>query len=104
MPTYRFADRSPEEQARIAVADDAERDRAARLHVAQEQAQAIGRMGATLRELRRETEAQAWEIARLRYYCEALERLLTAEQHAAAVEEAALALAQHDPPEWVTAR
>jgi hypothetical protein len=40
-----------------------------------------------------------WECAKLRYYCEALERRVTPEQRAAALDEAAAAVAQHDPPD-----
>lgn len=48
-----------------------------------------------------ETTEQAWEIAKLRYYVEALERLATPEERQTAVDEASIALAKHNPPEWV---
>lgn len=48
-----------------------------------------------------ETTEQAWEIAKLRYYVEALERLATPEERQTAADEASIALAKHDPPEWV---
>ncbi len=47
-----------------------------------------------------EAAEQAWEIAKLRYYTESLERLLTPEQRQAAATEAQAALALHNPPEW----
>lgn len=47
-----------------------------------------------------ETTEQAWEIAKLRYCTESLERLLTPEQRQAAATEAQAALALHNPPEW----
>jgi hypothetical protein len=46
-----------------------------------------------------EVTALSWEIAKLRYYIEALERRLPAEQRAAATDEATAALALHSPPE-----
>ena len=46
-----------------------------------------------------ETAEQAWEIAKLRYYIEALERLTTPEERQTAADEASIALAKHDPPE-----
>ena len=45
-----------------------------------------------------ETTEQAWEIAKLRYYIEALERLTTPEERQTAADEASIALAQHNPP------
>lgn len=76
-----------------------EHERAAMLRTAQEQAQAIGRMGGEIRELRREVTALEWECAKLRYYAEALERRTTTEEHAAAVAEAQAAVALHGPLE-----
>lgn len=51
-----------------------------------------------------ETEEQAWEIAKLRYYVESLERLLTPEQRQEAATEANAALALHNPPVSVQPR
>ncbi len=48
-----------------------------------------------------ESTWQAWEVAKLRYYTEALEGMLSSEQRAAAVDAARAALAQHNPPAWV---
>jgi hypothetical protein len=51
-----------------------------------------------------ETTEQAWEIAKLRYYVESLERLLTPEQRQQAATEASAALALHNPPASVQPR
>ena len=48
-----------------------------------------------------ETTEQAWEIAKLRYYVEALERLVAPEERQTAADEASIALSLHNPPEWV---
>ncbi len=45
-----------------------------------------------------ETTEQAWEIAKLRYYVEALERFLDAYKIEVASNQAAEALAKHNPP------
>lgn len=47
-----------------------------------------------------ETEEQAWEIAKLRYYIEALERLVTPQERQTAADESSIALSHHNPPEW----
>ena len=44
---------------------------------------------------------QAWEIAKLRYYVEALERRIDYPTRQQAIEAASEALAKHDPPQWV---
>ncbi|MFN8468574.1 MAG: hypothetical protein U0X20_23650 [Caldilineaceae bacterium] len=48
-----------------------------------------------------ETTEQAWEIAKLRYYVEALERRLAPSKRQQAAEAASHALAQHNPPQWI---
>lgn len=44
---------------------------------------------------------QAWEIAKLRHYVEALERRLDYQTRQQAVEAASVALAKHNPPQWI---
>jgi hypothetical protein len=51
-----------------------------------------------------ETTEQAWEIAKLRYYVESLERRLVLEQRQAAADEASAALGLHNPPVSVQPR
>ena len=52
-------------------------------------------------QLLEENTDQAWEIAKLRYYVEALERRFPPEQRQQAVDAANVALAMHGPPQWV---
>lgn len=76
----RWDDLTPEEQHRYLTAEE---------------------LRAQLAAVTTENAEQAWEIAKLRYYVEALERLVKPDERQTAADEASIALAQHNPPEWV---
>ncbi len=114
----RWSDLTPEEQARyedreqllaqLATATN-ERDmlrgqlRVCSI-VANDNAKKANRYLAEREDAITETTEQAWEIAKLRYYVESLERRLVLEQRQAAADEASAALGLHNPPVSVQPR
>jgi hypothetical protein len=83
------------------VTTDAERREATNQWTIQLREGQLREVRAQLAAATTETTEQAWEIAKLRYYVEALERRLAPSKRQQAAEAASHALAQHNPPQWI---
>ncbi len=97
----RWDDLTPEEQQRYTDNEQLRALLAERTTALEQLQMALSVRNADYKAATTKTTEQAWEIAKLRYYVEALERRLVPSKRQQAAEAAGQALAQHNPPQWV---